>query len=125
MKIPVAITYANLEPSRNIDASIERWAQRLDVFRDRLIEVRVRVAAIRRWTLARCYRVVVEMRVAGTRTWLGLGAGTPHLHDDVYVAIGDAFRDVYRTLQQDARSVQHVALPVPDVRRRAILAMGS
>ena len=105
MQIPLQITFKNMDSSPAIEARIEERVAKLERFSDRVTSCRVLVEAPHRHHhKGRLYRVTVDLtlppkqKVVATREHKN-----DHAHEDVYVAIRDAFDAVQRRLEDAAR----------------------
>jgi len=105
MAIPLQIAFENLEPSASIEARVEREAAKLERFAHRInmchVTVIGRSRAHRHGGLFR-----VRIRVTGPGDTDIVAARNPdldHAHEDVQVAIRDAFNALRRRLQDRGR----------------------
>ncbi len=128
MEIPLKITFRNMPPSRAVEASIREKAGKLESFYDRIMSCRVMVEAPHRHHhKGKAYQVRIDITVPGgelviNRAPKRLEAAklppsrriekdfserhepSKHAaHEDIYVAIRDAFNAVGRRLQDYAR----------------------
>ncbi len=124
MTINPQITYRDIEPSPAIDQAIRRRADDLTKFSDDIVFCRVVVERPhRRGHQGHLYRCRVNLSVRGDELVAGRNPGEHAAHEDVYVAIRDAFRAARRELQDYAdrrhRHVkQHSEPPRPRVNTR-------
>jgi cold shock CspA family protein/ribosome-associated translation inhibitor RaiA len=107
LQLPVSITFRNMGPSPAIEANIREQAEKLDLFFPRILSCRVVVEAPHRHHhKGKLYSVSVELKMPGRGiTVTGTGPKN-HAHEDVYVAIRDAFHAISRRLQDHARRGQ-------------------
>jgi cold shock CspA family protein/ribosome-associated translation inhibitor RaiA len=127
MNIPLQITFRNMTPSEAIEANIREKAAKLDTFYERIMGCRVTVEAPHRHQRkGKAYVVRIDLtvpggelvinrapkRVAGVKTIAKGDETVPTVshepskhgaHEDVYVAIRDAFNAAGRRLQDYAR----------------------
>jgi cold shock CspA family protein/ribosome-associated translation inhibitor RaiA len=104
MQIPLKITFRGLEPSAAIEDRIRRKAAKLEKFRGTVTRCQVIVEAPHRHhRKGNTWSVRVELAVPGQRLGSLRDAGIDHAHEDVYVAIRDAFDAAYRRLEDHAR----------------------
>jgi cold shock CspA family protein/ribosome-associated translation inhibitor RaiA len=109
MKLPLQITFHQMEPSEALDAQIRDHADRLDHFYDGIIACRVLVeASHRRHHKGNLYRVRIDLTVPGKELVVTRDPPEHHAHQDPYVSIRDAFDAVRRQLEDYAR-VQRAA----------------
>ena len=94
------ITFRNLEPSEAIKANIEKKAEKLGHFADHITSCRVLVEAPHKHHhKGNLYNVKVEISLPGEEIHATHHTGKHHAHEDVYVAIRDAFDAAYRQLK--------------------------
>jgi cold shock CspA family protein/ribosome-associated translation inhibitor RaiA len=147
MKIPLKITFRDMEPSKAIEENIRDRAAKLDALYDGIMSCRVIVEAPhRRHHKGKAYVVRIDMTVPGGELVINRApkrlaaakAARPEelekelteshkpskhaAHEDVYVAIRDAFNAAGRKLQDYARrrrgkTKNHEIAPVARVAR--------
>ena len=94
MQVPTEITFHGLEHSDAVEASIDRWIDRIERFYDRIIKCNVTVGQPhRRRRHGGEYNVSIVLEIPG-----GEIATTHAGNEDIYVAIADAFRAARRQL---------------------------
>lgn len=99
MKLPLQITFHGLAPSGAIETAIRNRAQKLDHFHPEVIACRVAVGLVTRHKQqGRLYNVRLDLTVPGQELVVNRDAA-----EDVYVAIRDAFDDMRRKLEDQAR----------------------
>jgi ribosome-associated translation inhibitor RaiA len=104
MEMPVEITFRDMDPSPAIEARIREEAEKLSKFDGRLGGCRVRVEAPhRRHHKGKVYHVTVEVEAPRNTLVVSRDRELDHSHEDVYVAIRDAFHAARRRVQEDAR----------------------
>jgi cold shock CspA family protein len=128
MKIPLQVSFRNMPPSDVIEANIREKAAKLDSFYDRIMACRVIVEAPhRRHHKGKLYHVRIDLTLPGGELVVKrepkhvepAKLRSPQLsgrelteshepskyaaHDDVYIAIRDAFNAAGRKLQDYAR----------------------
>lgn len=93
MQLPVDITFRDMTPSNALEATIERWADRLARIEPRIQRCRVVIERPHRnrWT-ARLFHVRVELTIPGDTLVVGRDPARDDAHADPYVAVADAFR---------------------------------
>ena len=93
------ITFRNLDPSPAVEAAICEHAERLHRLHDRITSCRVVVeTSHRRHKKGRIFRIGVDLTVPGAEIVVKRDPAEHHAHEDVYVAIRDAFDAVRRRL---------------------------
>jgi cold shock CspA family protein len=104
MKIPVQVSFSNMTPSDAVRARVEELAGRLDRFHGRITSCRVVVRAPnRRQRKGRLYHVSVDLTLPGHEIAINRDPPENQAHEDVYVAIRDAFEAAVRRLEDIAR----------------------
>lgn len=104
MKIPVQISFSNMTPSDAVRARIEELAQKLERFHDRIMGCRVVVRAPnRRQRKGRLYQISIDLTLPGHEIAINRNPPKDQTHEDVYVAIKDAFEAAGRRIEDVAR----------------------
>jgi ribosomal subunit interface protein len=104
MEIPLQITFRNLVPSPAVETRIREKAKRLERFHERITGCRVVVEAPhRQHQQGMLYRVAIDLTVPGAELVINREAGDNHAHEDIYIAIRDAFDALQRRLRDFAR----------------------
>lgn len=105
MELPVVITFKNLEHSDAVEAAAREHAERLDKFHPRIMSCRVLVEATHRRprTAGTVYDVRVHVTVPGGDLFAHDEPPPQRFHEDVYIAIRDAFDRMRRELEDYAR----------------------
>ncbi|MFZ1909934.1 MAG: HPF/RaiA family ribosome-associated protein [Burkholderiales bacterium] len=99
MQIPLQITVRHMAPSDALEARIRDQAAKLEEFHPHLVSCRVTVEELaRHQQQGRQFQVRIDAHVPGRE----IVANHDH-HEDVYVALRDAFESVARQLEEDAR----------------------
>jgi ribosome-associated translation inhibitor RaiA len=100
MQAAVQISFRGMGPSPSAEAQVRRRAEELEQFSDRVTACRVMMeAAHRRHRHGRIYHVRIDLSVPGGRLVTGREPGANHAHEDLHVAIRDAFDAARRRLQ--------------------------
>lgn len=98
------ISFRGMEPSAAAEAQIRRRADELEQFSDRISACRVVVEAVdRHHQHGRIYHARVDLTLPGGRVVANREPGMNHAHEDLSVAIRDAFDAVRRRLQDHMR----------------------
>lgn len=104
MKIPLQITFRNMDPSEALEAAIRKKAEKLERFNGRLMSCRVMLEADHaRHHKGNLYHVRIDMTVPGAELVAGRQPAQNHAHEDAYVAIRDAFDAARRQLEDRTR----------------------
>ena len=107
MQMPLQISFLGMEPSPVIEARIREKAAKLERFSDRIVGCRVTVEAPHRHHRhGKLYNVRIDLSVPGKDVFVGRSGPLNHAHEDVYVAIRDAFNAAGRQLQDHRRKGQ-------------------
>jgi ribosomal subunit interface protein len=104
MQITPQIRFRGMEPSPSIETVIRERIGRLARFHDRVTSCNVVVEAPhRRGRHGKIFHVRVDISVPGREIVTGREPEENHAHEDVYVAIRDAFDAAQRQLQDVVR----------------------
>lgn len=104
MQLPVQISFRGMEPSDAVEAKIRERTARLDRFFDRIMGCRVVVESPhRRHHQGKLFHVRVDLTVPGGELAVTREPAEHHAHEDVFVAIRDAFDAAQRQLEDYAR----------------------
>jgi ribosomal subunit interface protein len=107
MQMPLQISFLGMEPSPAIEARIREKAAKLERFSNRIVDCRVTVEAPHRHHRhGKLYNVRIDLSVPGQDVFVGRSGPLDHAHEDVYVAIRDAFNAAGRQLQDHARKAR-------------------
>jgi len=107
MKLPLQITFRHMDPSPAVDARIREHAAALDKYFDRIMGCRVVVEASgKQHHQGNLYHVRVDLTVPGREIVVKRDPPEHHAHEDVYVAVRDAFDAVRRQLEDHARTAR-------------------
>jgi ribosomal subunit interface protein len=113
MRLPLQVTFKNIPPSDAIESQITEKAAKLDRFSERVMSCRVVVDSTqRRQHQGKLFVVRVDITVPRSRELV-----TSAQHEDVYVAIRDAFDSAYRVVEEKRRQERgmvksHEEIPV-------------
>ena len=104
MQQPVEIHFRGMDRSAAIEARVREKAAWLETFHDRIGSCRVVVEAPHRHHhKGQLYTVRVDVTVPGAEVVVDRAPAEDHAHEDVYVAIRDAFDAARRRLEDQAR----------------------
>jgi ribosomal subunit interface protein len=107
MTVPLQIMFQNMDPSPAIEARVSERAQRLERFGNRIVGCTVVIEAPHRHHhKGKTYTVRVDLLVPGKDVHVTRSPGTHHAHEDVYVAIRDAFNAASRQLEDHVRRMR-------------------
>lgn len=107
MTPPIDITFRDIAPSDAIEAAIRKRAEKLVEFWDSIVRCRVVVAAPHRHKhKGRIYEITIELDVPRDNVVVDREPGNVFAHEDVYVAIRDAFDAAQRQIQDRRRKLE-------------------
>lgn len=99
------ISFHSLQHSDAISDTIRRKAEQLQKYFPRITSIRVRVeSATRRHQQGSLYQVRINMSVPGSEIAVSRYPSQHQAHEDIYVAIRDAFKSARRQLEDYVRS---------------------
>ena len=100
MQLPLQISFRDFPPSEAIETKIRQQAEKLNRFHDRIISCRVVVEAPHRHhRQGNIYHVRIDLTVPQGELVINRNPSQNHAHEDLYVAIRDAFAAARRRLQ--------------------------
>lgn len=120
MRIPLEVTFRHMEPSAAAEARIAEKVAKLEQIHDQLTRCQVIVEAPHEHSRqGKLFHVSIDMTVPGGELLVTRGHHhQSHAHEDVYVAIRDAFDAAKRRLEDYARQqrgeVKRHTLPVAE-----------
>jgi cold shock CspA family protein/ribosome-associated translation inhibitor RaiA len=103
MQLPLQITFRNVPSSEAIDAKIRQKTDKLNQLYSRLMGCRVAIEAPHRHHQGNLYHIRIDLTVPGGELVVNRTPPEHQAHEDIYVAIRDAFDDAKRELQDYAR----------------------
>jgi len=104
MELPLSVTFRGMDSSSAIENDIARQVEKLERRFGRIMSCRVVVEAPHKHQQkGRLYRVSVDLKVPGREIAANSTGPKDHAHEDMHVAIRDAFEAVKRRLQDHAR----------------------
>jgi len=107
MQVPLQVSFLGMEPSPAVEARIREKAAKLERFSTRIVGCRVTVEAPHRHHRhGKLYSVRIDLSVPGKEVSVSHTGPLNHAHEDVYVAIRDAFDAAGRQLQDHARKMR-------------------
>ena len=101
MQLPLQITFRDMEPSEAVEANIRERAERLERFYDHIMSCRVMVESPHgHHHKGRLFDIRIDVTVPDGELVVNHGHHhKDHSHEDVYVAIRDAFAALRRQLE--------------------------
>jgi ribosomal subunit interface protein len=125
MQLPLKITFRNMEPSAAVEDRVRERTKRLEQYYDRIMGCRVVVESPHRHRhQGKVFHVRIDLTLPQGELVVNREPEEDHAHEDVFVAIRDAFDAMRRRLQDYARHQRgevktHQALPRGRVARLA------
>ena len=104
MQLPLQITFRGMGPSPAVEDRVREMAGRLERYRGRITSCRVVIdAPHRHHQHGKLYQVSIDVTFPGGEIAVKQNRRFDHAHEDVYVAMRDAFKALQRRLQDDTR----------------------
>ncbi|GAB4355875.1 MAG: HPF/RaiA family ribosome-associated protein [Kiloniellaceae bacterium] len=104
METPLEITFRNLDHSDAVEARVREKVEKLEQVFGRITSCRVTIEAMnRQHTKGNLFQVNIDIAVPGKTVAVGRNSGKNHAHEDVYVALRDAFNAARRRLEDHSR----------------------
>jgi cold shock CspA family protein/ribosome-associated translation inhibitor RaiA len=104
MQLPIQISFRNMAPVPAVEAEIRKRAEVLDRHFDRILACRVAVeTSTRRPHKGRLYHIRVNLSVPGREIVVKRDPPEHHAHEEILVAVRDAFDAALRQLEDHAR----------------------
>lgn len=105
MQVPVQITFRGMDTSPAVEQRIREKVRKLENFHDRITSCHVVVEAPhRRHHKGKLYLVSIDVTVPGRELVVNNAKRFSHSHEDVFVALRDAFSALRRQLENHARA---------------------
>ena len=103
MQIPLQITFRDISHSDFVEKRIYDKVENLKKYSEKITFCRVTVTApLRQHHKGKLYHVSIDIRLPGKKIVVARDTGNPN-HDNVYVAIRDAFEAARRQLKKLVR----------------------
>jgi ribosome-associated translation inhibitor RaiA len=100
MQRPLQLTFHGLEPSPAVEARVRELALRLERLYERITSCHVTVQAPHRHhNKGQLYEVRIQLHVPGREIVVNHEGAHDQAHEDVYVAVRDAFEAAARKLE--------------------------
>ncbi len=125
MILPVEVRFRHMRPSDAIEAAVREHAEKLDRFHPRITSCRVMIEEIHggQHHKGAVFHVRVDVTVPGRELVARSEPPPQHHHEDVFLAVRNAFDEIRRELQDDSQLrrgyVKAHAPPAPAVTVRA------
>ena len=106
MQVPLEIVFHGVDHSVAVETAVRKRVEKLEQFADNITSCRVTVEAPHRnHQQGNLFAVSVDLHFPGGEVIANRAPGEKHAHEDVYVALRDAFKAARRQLQ-DRRRIQ-------------------
>lgn len=107
MQLPLQITFRDMPPSEAVENKIREKAAKLDKFFDRIMACRVSVEAPHaHQNKGKLFHIRIDITVPNGEIVVSRDNHDDHAHEDIYVAIRDAFNAAQRQLQEYAAKIR-------------------
>jgi ribosomal subunit interface protein len=104
MLLPVEVTFRHMSPSESLEASVREHAAKLDRFHSHITSCRVMIEMLhQRHVKGSVYHVRVDITVPGAELVASSEPPPQHFHEDVHIAIREAFDRMRRELQDQSQ----------------------
>lgn len=117
MQIPLQINFRHMDPSDALEAKIREKAQKLEQFAEHIMSCRVTIdLEHKHHHQGKLYGVKIDITLPKTEIIADRHPDKHHAHEDVYVALRDAFDAARRQLEdyvrkQRGKVKEHEAVP--------------
>lgn len=102
MQVPLQIKFRHMEPSAIIEARIRERCHKLQRFAEHVSRCQITVDAPHKHQ-AGLYRVIIDITLPGGQIIASHHSDQHHAHENVHVAVRDAFDSARRQLEDYAR----------------------
>ena len=107
MQLPLQIIFRNIPPSEAVEAKVRERAKKLAIITDNITACRVTVEAPHKHQhKGSTYQVRFDLTVPGMEIVVSRDPCLNHAHEDIYVAIRDAFNALRRQLEDYVKQRQ-------------------
>lgn len=101
MQTPLEIAFVDTSPSPAVEADVRKYVAKLERLSDAITSCHVYVAAPHQsQRKGNQYEVRIEVRVPGTELAVSSRPGNVDAHEDVHVAVRDAFDAMERQIKE-------------------------
>ena len=112
MQIPLQITFRDMEPSEAVEINVREKAQKLERFAEHITSCRVTIEAPHKHHhKGQLYAINIDITLPGEEIVANRNPDKNHAHEDIYVAIRDAFKAAQRQLEDYVRIRRGKVLP--------------
>lgn len=107
MQLPLQVIFHNMDASDAVEQNVREHAAKLERYFDGITGCRVVVEAPHRHHhKGKLYEVKIDLSVPGNEIVVNHDGPKDHAHEDVYIAVRDAFKAATRQLQDHAAKVK-------------------
>lgn len=107
MDIPLQISFKNVDASEAVEARIREKVDKLEQYFGHIVSCRVVVERVNKQkTQGNLFNVRIDLAVPGHEIAITGVGPKDHAHEDVYVAIRDAFNAASRRVEDVARKLR-------------------
>ncbi|MBD3670040.1 MAG: HPF/RaiA family ribosome-associated protein [Gammaproteobacteria bacterium] len=107
MQLPLQITFRHMEPSEFVENNIRERCDKLEQYHDRIMSCQVTVEAPDKHKhKGGVYHISMDIKIVGGEIVINNKQNDNHAHEDVYVAIRDAFNAAQRRLEEKHRKTK-------------------
>lgn len=107
MPVPLQISFRNMDPSPAVEAVVFEKAAKLDRYSNRIVSCEVTVEAPHRHQhKGKLYKVRIDIGMPGKDVHVNQEGPQNQAHEDVYVAVRDAFDAAIRQVEDHARKMR-------------------
>ena len=100
MQLPLEVAFRNMDPSQSVEEKVRTLADKLERYYDQIMACRVVVEASHKHKhKGGIYHVRIDLTVPGNEIVINRESHKDQSHQDVYVAVRDAFNAAYRKLE--------------------------
>ena len=96
---PLHISYTDFEPSEALNETIEKKADKLTKYSDRITNCEVIVSAPHKHKKQKIYHIQIRLHVPGAELIVNREPEKDYSHNDIKVAVRDAFDAMARQLE--------------------------
>ena len=105
MQLPLQITFRNMPPSEAVEAKVKQRAVKLKRYFENILSCKVTIEAPHKHHhKGSIFQVNIDVAVPGREIVVSREPGLNHAHEDVYVAVRDAFAAARRQLEDYTKS---------------------
>jgi ribosomal subunit interface protein len=123
MQIPLEVHFNNTDPSPAVEAAVRERVAKLEKFAADIVSCRVTIEAPHKHHKhGKLFHVSVDVRLPGGEVVANRDPSGHHAHEDVFVALRDAFDAVRRQLQDYVRK-RRGSVKTHDVPPHGVIAM--